>query len=158
MKGRSFGLVRNSGMQLCSIDAALIRTKKKNLFHELKLEINHKSLDHRHVVPRGQPVIIWLRNKLQPKERFKVIGRKGQTVLITQDHNANEMLETDGIQLAYRCLEAIQHTDDDFRNRKPQMAAHYERLVKCKITLRGIISAFPTLRNTKFHRVWNSVE
>ena len=97
-----------------------------------RVKVGDKSFDHRHVVPRGQPVIIRLRNKLQPKDRFKVIGGKGQTMLITQDHNANEMLEIDGIQLADRYLEAIQHTDDDFRNREPQTAAHYERLVTSK--------------------------
>ena len=80
------------------------------------------------------------------------------TFLIAQDHHANEMLETGGIPLAHRYLETIQHTDDDLRNRKPQMAAQCERLVTSKITLRGIISAFPALRNSKFHRVWNSVE
>ena len=79
-------------------------------------------------------------------------------MLITQDHNTNEMLETGGLLLAYRYPETIQHTDYDFRNRKPQTTVHYERLVTSKITLWGIISAFPTTRNSKLHRVWNSVE
>ncbi|KAF3573368.1 hypothetical protein F2Q69_00059181 [Brassica cretica] len=78
------------------------------------------------MVPRGQPVIVRLRNKLQFKERFEVLGGKGETMLITQDHNADEMLEAGRIQLAYRYLKTIKHTDDDFRNREPQTAAHHE--------------------------------
>ena len=60
-----------------------------------------------------------LRDKLQPKDRFEVISGKGETMLITQDHNADEMLKTGGIQLAYRYSETVQHTDYDFRNQKP---------------------------------------
>ncbi|WZZ03264.1 hypothetical protein YC2023_089185 [Brassica napus] len=45
MKGRSFGRLRNNGMQLSSTDAAFIRTKKKNFFHELKLERNPLTTD-----------------------------------------------------------------------------------------------------------------
>ena len=156
MKGPSFGLIRSNGMQLSSIDAALIRTKKEELLPRVK--VGGKPLDHQHVVPRGQPVIFWLRNELQPKERFQVISGKGKTMFITQDHDANKMLEAGRIQLAHRNLETIQRTDDDFRNRKPQTAAHYERLVTSKVTLRGIISAFPVSRNSKFHRVRNSVK
>ena len=40
MKRPSFGLLRNNEMQLSSTDASLIRTKKKNFFHKLKLEVN----------------------------------------------------------------------------------------------------------------------
>ncbi|KAF3561355.1 hypothetical protein DY000_02012705 [Brassica cretica] len=40
MKGLSFGLLRNSGMQFSSTDAAFTRTKKKNFVHELELEIS----------------------------------------------------------------------------------------------------------------------
>ncbi|KAF3603131.1 hypothetical protein F2Q69_00036177 [Brassica cretica] len=79
-------------------------------------------------------------------------------MLIAQDHDANEMLETGGIQLAYRYLETIQHTDDDFRNRKQQTTAHQERPVASKIALRRIISVFPTTRNSKLYRVWNTSE
>ncbi|KAF3553971.1 hypothetical protein F2Q69_00015189 [Brassica cretica] len=79
-------------------------------------------------------------------------------MLIAQDHDPSEMLETGGIQLAYRYLETIQHTDDDFRNRKPQTTVHQERHVASKITLRRIISVFPTTRNSKLYRVWNTAE
>ena len=78
------------------------------------------------MVPRDQPVIVRLRDELQSKERFEVVGGKGETMLITQDHNADEMLEAGRIQLAYRYLKTIKHTDDDFWNREPQTAAHHE--------------------------------
>ncbi|WZZ14769.1 hypothetical protein YC2023_107858 [Brassica napus] len=45
MKGRSFGNLRNRGMQHSSTDAASIRTKKKNFFHELKFEMNFLTTD-----------------------------------------------------------------------------------------------------------------
>ena len=65
MKGPSFGLLRNNGMQLSSTDAALMRTNNKNFFHELRLE----TLDHRHEGPRNQPVIVRLRDKLQQTKK-----------------------------------------------------------------------------------------
>ena len=68
------------------------------------------------------------RNKLQPEDRFKVVSGKGEAMLIAQDHNANEMLKTGGIQLAYRYLEAVQHTDYDFRDQKPQTIVHQEQV------------------------------
>ncbi|KAF2584393.1 hypothetical protein F2Q70_00035670 [Brassica cretica] len=73
-----------------------------------------------------QPIEVRFRNKLQPKDRFKVVSGKGETMLIAQDHDANEMLKTGGIQLAYRYLETVQHTDYDFRDRKPQATVHLE--------------------------------
>ncbi|KAF3574663.1 hypothetical protein F2Q69_00059697 [Brassica cretica] len=79
-------------------------------------------------------------------------------MLIAQDHDANEILKTGGIQLAYRYLEAVQHMDYDFRDRKPQTKAHQERLVAGKVTLRGIISTFPLTRNSKLYRIRNLTE
>ncbi|KAF2559136.1 hypothetical protein F2Q68_00016756 [Brassica cretica] len=79
-------------------------------------------------------------------------------MLVAKEHDANKMHETGGIQLAHRYLETIQRADDDLRNRKPQAAEHYERLVTREITLWGIISTLPALRNSKFHRVWNPIE
>ena len=67
-----------------------------------------------------------LRDKLQPKDRFKMVSGKGETMLVAQDHDADEILKAGGIQLAYRYLETVQHTDYDFRNRKPQTAANQE--------------------------------
>ncbi|KAF3518758.1 hypothetical protein DY000_02058482 [Brassica cretica] len=55
-----------------------------------------------------------------------MVSGKGDTMLVAQDHDADEMLKAGGIQLAYRYLETVQHTDYDFRNRKPQTAAHQE--------------------------------
>ncbi|KAF3591648.1 hypothetical protein DY000_02021860 [Brassica cretica] len=45
IKGRSFGNLRNSGIQLSSTDASSTRTKKKNFLHELKLEVNPFTTD-----------------------------------------------------------------------------------------------------------------
>ncbi|KAF2620666.1 hypothetical protein F2Q68_00039307 [Brassica cretica] len=67
----------------------------------------NKPLNHRHIFPRDQPVEVRFRNKLQPKNRFKVVNGKGEAMLIAQDHDANEMLKTGGIQLAYRYLETV---------------------------------------------------
>ena len=67
-----------------------------------------------------------LRDKLQPKDRFKMVSGKEETMLVAQDHDADEMLEAGGIQMAYRYLEIVQHTDYDFRNRKSQTTAHQE--------------------------------
>ena len=64
------------------------------------------------------------RDKLHPEDRFKVVSGKGEAMLIAQDYDANEMLKTVGTQLAYRYLEAVQHTDYDFRDRKAQTTAH----------------------------------
>ncbi|KAF3575146.1 hypothetical protein F2Q69_00059793 [Brassica cretica] len=64
-------------------------------------------------------------------------------MFIAQDHDTNEMLKTGGIHLAYRYLEAVQHTDYDFRDRKPLTTAHQERLEAGKVTLRGIIRTSP---------------
>ena len=79
-------------------------------------------------------------------------------MLVTQDHDAYEVLDTDGVQLAYRYLKTIQHANKDFENWKPQTATHYKRLVTSKVTLRGTIGAFSTTRNPKLHRVRNLVE
>ena len=70
------------------------------------------------MVPRDQPIIFRLRDELQSKERFEVVGGKGEPMLITQDHNSNEMLETGRIQLAYRYFKTIKHKDDVLRNRE----------------------------------------
>ncbi|KAF2608809.1 hypothetical protein F2Q68_00044266 [Brassica cretica] len=53
-----------------------------------------------------------------------MISGKGNTVFETQDYNANKVLKTGGGQLAYRYLEAVQHTDNDLWDRKPQATAH----------------------------------
>ena len=79
IKGLSFALLRNDGMQFSPTDAAFIRAKKKN---------------HRHICLRDQPVEVRLRDKLQPKDRFKVISGMGETMFIAQDHNADDMLKT----------------------------------------------------------------
>ena len=84
-----------------------------------RVGVGNKPLDHRHICPRDQPIEVWLRDKLQSKDRFKVISSKGETMLVAQDHNADEMLKTGGIQQAYRHSEMVQNTDYDFRNRKP---------------------------------------
>ncbi|KAF2581849.1 hypothetical protein F2Q70_00011709 [Brassica cretica] len=82
--------------------------------------------NHRHIFLRDQPVEVRFRNKLQAEDRFKVVSGKGKAMLIAQDHDANEMLKTGGIQLADRYLETVQHTDYDFRDRKPLTTAHQE--------------------------------
>ena len=79
-------------------------------------------------------------------------------MLIAQDQDSNEVLNGKEIQLAYRHLETIQHTDDNFGNREPQATAHYERFVVSKLTLRGTTSALSLTRNPEFHRVRNMVE
>ncbi|KAF2537723.1 hypothetical protein F2Q68_00019677 [Brassica cretica] len=89
-----------------------------------RVRVGNQPLNHRHVFPRDQPVEVRFRDKLQPEDRFKVISGKGEAMLIAQNHDTNEMPKTGGIQLAYRYLEAVQHTDYDFRNRKPQMTAY----------------------------------
>ncbi|KAF2539679.1 hypothetical protein F2Q68_00021209 [Brassica cretica] len=123
-----------------------------------RVEVGEKPLDHRHEIPRDQSVLVRLRDDLQPKERFEVVDVEGETVLVAQDHDANEVLDTDGVPLTYRYLKAIQHADDDFGNQKPQAAAHYECFVTSKVTLRGTISTLSATRNPKFHRIQNSVK
>ena len=86
-----------------------------------------------------------------------MVDGEGETVLEAQDHDANEVLDTDGVKLTYRYLKAIQHADDDFGNRKAQAAVHYECFVTSKVTRRGTISALSETRNPKFHRIRNSV-
>ncbi|KAF2585028.1 hypothetical protein F2Q70_00035966 [Brassica cretica] len=94
-----------------------------------RVKVGNKPLNHRHICPRDQPVEVRLRDKLQPKDRFKVVSGKGEAMLVAQDHNADEMLKAGGVQLSYRYFETVQHTDYNLRNRKPQRAAHQERLV-----------------------------
>ncbi|KAF3494993.1 hypothetical protein DY000_02052926 [Brassica cretica] len=91
-----------------------------------RVGVGNKPLNHRNIFPRDQPVEVRFRNKLQPKNRFKVVSGKGETMLRAQDHDANEMLKTGGIQLAFRYLETVQHTDYDFRDQKPQTTACQE--------------------------------
>ena len=79
-------------------------------------------------------------------------------MLVAQDQDSNKVLNGKRIQLVYRHLETIQHSDDDFWNREPQATTHYERFVSSKITLRGVIRAFSSTRNPELHRAWNAVE
>ena len=123
-----------------------------------RVEVGKKSLDHRHEIPRDQSVLVRLQNNLQPEERFEVVNGKGETVLVSQDQDADKELDTEGVQLTYRYLKAIQHADDDFGNREPQAAAHYECFVTSKVTLQGITSTLSLTRNPEFHSIRNSVE
>ena len=79
-------------------------------------------------------------------------------MLIAQDQDSNEVLNSKEIQLAYRHLETIQHTDDNFGNQEPQATAHYERFVVSKLTLWGTTSALSLTSNPEFHRIRNMVE
>ncbi|KAG5397470.1 hypothetical protein IGI04_019284 [Brassica rapa subsp. trilocularis] len=126
--------------------AASIRTKKKNFFHELKLEINPLTTDMKF---RGTSLYL---------SRFKVVDGKGETMLVAQNQDSNKVLDAKGVQLAYRHLKTIQHTNVNFGNREPQAAAHYECFVTSKVTLRGTTSALSLTRNPKFHRIRNLVE
>ncbi|KAF2531382.1 hypothetical protein F2Q70_00029060 [Brassica cretica] len=139
MKGRSFGNLRSSGIQLSSKDAASIRSKKKNFFHELKLEMNLLTTD---LKLRGNSLYLSL--------------SLTSCSLVAHDQDSNEMMNGKGIQLAYLHLETVQHADDNFGNRDP--TTHYESFVASKITFRGAISALPSTRNPEFHRAWNMVE
>ncbi|KAF2536730.1 hypothetical protein F2Q68_00020284 [Brassica cretica] len=130
MKGRSFGNLRNSGMQLSSTDAASMRTKKKNFFHELKFEMNFLTTDI----------------------------KKGKAMLVAQDQDPNKMLNGEGSQLAYRNLESTQHSDDDFGDWEPQTTTHYECLVASEVTLRGAVSTLPVTGNPKLHSIRDMVE
>ncbi|KAG5388776.1 hypothetical protein IGI04_030317 [Brassica rapa subsp. trilocularis] len=67
-------------------DAASIRTKKKNFFHELKFEMNFLTTD---------------------------INFRG-TNLCLSDQDPNEMLNGKGSQLAYRNFETVQYSDENF--------------------------------------------
>ena len=79
-------------------------------------------------------------------------------MLVAQNQDSNEVLNDKGIQLAYRHLETIQHTDDNFGNRESQATAHYECFIASKVTLRGTTSALSLTRNPEFHRIRNLVE
>ncbi|KAG5393635.1 hypothetical protein IGI04_023598 [Brassica rapa subsp. trilocularis] len=72
--------------------------------------------------------------------------------------DSDEVLDAKGVQLTYRHLKTIQHTDDNFGNREPQAAVHYECFVTSKVTLRGNTSLLSLTRNPKFHRIRNLVE
>ncbi|KAF2618576.1 hypothetical protein F2Q68_00040313 [Brassica cretica] len=79
-------------------------------------------------------------------------------MLVAQDQDSNEVLDAKGIQLAYRHLETIQHTDDNFRNREPQATAHYECFVTSKVVLRGTACALSSTKNPELHRIRNLIE
>ncbi|KAF2579420.1 hypothetical protein F2Q68_00003780 [Brassica cretica] len=107
----------------------------------------------------GRSVYTNEEEKLLPRvERFEVIDGMGETMLVAQDQDSNEVLDTKGIQFAYRHLETIQHTDDNFGNQEPQTTAHYECFVTSKVTLRGTTSALFMTRNPELHRIQNLVE
>ena len=79
-------------------------------------------------------------------------------MLVAQDQDSNEVLDAKGIQLAYRHLETIQHTDNNFGNREPQVTLHYKCFLTSKVTLRGSTSALSLTRNPEFHRIRNLIE
>ena len=87
-------------------DGCIVYTNKEEELRP-RVRVGNKPLNHRHIFPTDQPVEVSFRNKLQPEDRFKVVSGKGEAMLIAQDHDANEMLKTGGIQLAYRYLETV---------------------------------------------------
>ena len=48
-----------------------------------------------------------------------MVDGKGETMLVAQDQDSNEVLDAKGVQLAYGHLKMIEHTDDNFGNREP---------------------------------------
>ncbi|KAF2532096.1 hypothetical protein F2Q70_00029386 [Brassica cretica] len=123
-----------------------IYTNKEEIFFP-RVEVGKKPLDNRHEILRDQSGLVHLQNNLQPEECFEVVDGKGETVLVAQDQDADKVLDTEGVQLTYRYLKGIHHADDDFGNRKPQAAAHYECFVTSKITLRGTTTTLSSMRN-----------
>ncbi|KAG5410683.1 hypothetical protein IGI04_007002 [Brassica rapa subsp. trilocularis] len=134
MKGRLFGNLRNSGMQLSSTDAASKRTKKKNFFHELKFEMNFLTTD---INFRGTNLCL-------------------SVSLTNQD--PNKVLNGKGCQLTYRDFKTVQHSDENFGYGEPEATTHYEHLITSKVTLRGVVSTLPAAGNPELHNIRDAVE
>ena len=79
---------------------------------------------------------------------------KSQSVLVTQNQDANEMLHAGGVKLTDRYFEAVHHSNYDLRDRKPYTAAQ-KHLITREEAFRGIFYALSGDRDAEFDLVWN---
>ena len=64
-------------------------------------------------------MLVRIFDELKPQKHFKMIDGKGKAMLVAQDQDPNKMLNGKGSQLAYRNLETVQHSDEDFGDWEP---------------------------------------
>ena len=64
-------------------------------------------------------MLVRIFDELKPQKRFKMIDGKGKAMLVAQDQDPNKMLNGERSQLAYRNLETVQHSDEDFGDWEP---------------------------------------
>lgn len=77
-------------------------------------------------------------------------------MLVTEDHQTDEMLQASKAQLTYRYFETFENAEYYLRNRKPQATTHEECLITCEVTIQGILFNLTIVRNSKLHFFGNS--
>ena len=79
-------------------------------------------------------------------------------MLVTKDHQTDEVLQASEAQLTYRYFETLENADYDLRNREPQATTQQECLVTCEVAIRRILCSLTIARDSKLHFFGNPSE